>query len=74
MKFNKNEIKYMKNTGYSEPILVKNPHTGKHINLQPLFNLAFQLADDNSGTMKSIKSKIDNTVRLISTNRFLFNS
>jgi hypothetical protein len=60
----------MKNTNFSEIILAKNPQTDKHINIMPLFYLSFQLTEKGEPQIKNIKKKIDDAIRLISTNRF----
>jgi len=60
----------MQNPSLSEPILVKNPNTGKLINLNPLFSTAFQLSDGKDFMLKNIKNKIDYAIRYLSTNEF----
>lgn len=60
----------MKNFNFSEIILTKNPATGKHFNLMPLFQTAFEFTEKDEPALRKIKQKIDEAIRLISTNRF----
>ena len=60
----------MNNLQIPELVLAKNTYTGKHINLKPLFHVAFELTDKGEANLKSIKQKIDDAIRLLSTNRF----
>lgn len=60
----------MQNFNFTDIILAKNPVSDKHINLMPLYNLSFQLTQKGEPQLKNIKSKIDDAIRLLSTNRF----
>lgn len=52
-------------------MLVKNPYTGKHINVKPLFRMAFEFGESEANAnMTSIKKKIEEVIRLISVNQF----
>lgn len=58
------------NANLSEIILTVNPANGKHFNLMPLFHTAVEFTEKGEINFKIIKQKIDNTIRLLSTNRF----
>ncbi len=62
------QFKDMKKTFQGEPILVKNPKTGKYINVAPLFECASELSDSKSDPqIDVIRDKIDDSIRFLNT-------
>jgi len=48
-----------------EPILVKNPHTGRYINVAPLFDTLDQMGDTPSGSPLALRKIISRIIRQV---------
>jgi hypothetical protein len=52
-------------TKIQEPILVKNPHTGRYVNIAPLFNTIELLADSPEGSVYNLKKTVSQIIRQV---------